>query len=85
MSEPNWPIYSMVPEKRKTVIPNKPRRSHTDSARVAVVHHRVVAVGRLDSQKNFALLIDSIADVDKTKVTLDIYGEGHNVAWNCRK
>ncbi|MGI6325369.1 MAG: glycosyltransferase [Saccharofermentanales bacterium] len=70
-------FYSMVPEKRKTVIPN-PVDPTLIPARVAVVHHRVVAVGRLDSQKNFALLIDSIADV-KTKlkeVTLDIYGEG---------
>lgn len=70
-------FYSMVPEDRKIVIPN-PVDPALIPQRAAMIPHRVVAVGRLDPQKNFTLLIDSIADVRarRQEVTLDIYGEG---------
>ena len=70
-------FYFMVPEDRKIVIPN-PVDPSLIPQRAAVIPHRVVAVGRLDPQKNFTLLIDSIADVRERlhEVTLDIYGEG---------
>ena len=36
----------------------------------------IIAVGRLDPQKNFALLIDAFSRVDATGWTLQIFGEG---------
>ena len=41
--------------------------------------HRIVAIGRLERQKNFALLLDAFADFVKKghdDYTLEIYGEG---------
>ena len=67
--------YNNVPN--RTVIPNPinpsliPERSEID-------YNKVVAVGRLDKQKNFSMLIEAFNQVLKTKPSayLQIYGEG---------
>lgn len=63
--------------KNKIVIPN-PINGDTLADRAENIVSRVVAVGRLDKQKNFELLINSFADVypNFPQYRLDIYGEG---------
>lgn len=61
----------------KVVIPN-PVNEEKLVARAEKITDRVVAVGRLDKQKNFELLINSFAAVypNFPEYRLDIYGEG---------
>ena len=68
-------FYNFVP--RCEVIPN-PINPKAIPKRVQPSSRRIVAVGRLDKQKNFEMLIDSFAEVVKSipECTLDIYGEG---------
>lgn len=63
--------------KNKVVIPN-PINGETLADRAEALVSRVVAVGRLDKQKNFELLIKSFASVQPNvpEYRLDIYGEG---------
>lgn len=69
--------YSYVTDNRKTVIPNMidPSLIHKDNSEKEA---KIVAVGRLDKQKNFGLLIDAFAEIKSNFPTyhLDIYGEG---------
>lgn len=60
-----------------TVIPN-PIDPDVIPLRTAVQNNKIVAVGRLDKQKNFIMLINSFNEVLKThkQCKLDIYGEG---------
>lgn len=72
-----YDYYKDVPASIKTVIPNPvdgtsfPECPKTKSK-------RVVAIGRLNEQKNFSLLIESFANLGKEldEFKLDIYGEG---------
>ncbi len=70
-------FYKKVPDKIKRVIPN-PINPEKLPERLTPVDGRIVAVGRLDYQKNFKMLINSIGEVvkDLPDVKLDIYGEG---------
>lgn len=69
-------FYSYVPN--RIVIPN-PINPDNIPDRSENIMDRVVAVGRLDEQKNFELLIKSYANIaDKIpQYRLDIYGEGY--------
>ncbi len=70
-------FYNTVPEAIKKIIPN-PIDGNTLPERVEYKSMRVVGVGRLNKQKNFALLIKSFAMLgdDLSGYKLDIYGEG---------
>ena len=63
--------------KNKVVIPN-PVNGERLADRAETIISRVVAVGRLDKQKNFELLINSFAHIYPSfpQYRLDIYGEG---------
>lgn len=58
-------IYNPVDDKKITIVQTERQ-------------NRVIAVGRLEAQKNFPLLINAFADVMKVRndYKLDIYGEG---------
>jgi glycosyltransferase involved in cell wall biosynthesis len=70
-------FYKKVPENVKCVIPN-PVDGAGLPERTDNITKRIVAVGRLDAQKNFPLLINSFTRVAKhfPDYKLDIYGEG---------
>ncbi len=70
--------YSMVPASVKAVVPNPIDLKKIPERVEESTPPRVVAVGRLAKQKNFALLIDSFAEVAAARedVILTIYGEG---------
>lgn len=64
--------------KKAVVIPN-PIIEGLPGPFEACSSHRVVAIGRLEKQKNFELLIDAFADFFRKghdNYTLEIYGEG---------
>ena len=70
-------FYHKVPDQVKRIIPN-PVDGDTLPQRPQTLTDTVVAVGRLNKQKNFPLLIKSFARVHKEfpQYKLDIYGEG---------
>ena len=70
-------FYKKVPNDIKVVIPN-PVNGEKLPERVIAPTKRVVAVGRLDKQKNFVMLINSFLTVHAKfpEYKLDIYGEG---------
>lgn len=69
--------YDTVASDKKIVIPN-PIDPSILPIRSPVISKKIVAVGRLDKQKNFSLLIDSFSDVHSIfqDSVLEIYGEG---------
>lgn len=69
--------YSQVNDDKKTVIFN-PININGLPERKTVPEKTIVSVGRLSTQKNFALLIKAFADISKTyhEYSLKIYGEG---------
>lgn len=72
-------FYDGIDQKSKVVIPNPVERKNIPDAVEEGEKHRIVAAGRLDTQKNFQLLIDSFSDVCEqlpSDATLTIYGEG---------
>ena len=70
-------FYKCVAESKKAVIPNSVNPDIIP-ARVKSDEKTVVAVGRLDGQKNFGLLIDAFSDLGEEfgEYKLNIYGEG---------
>lgn len=70
-------FYNTIPESRKRIIPN-PVNGDDLPEHVECNSKRVVSVGRLNEQKNFALLIRSFANLgtEFEEYKLDIYGEG---------
>lgn len=71
-------FYSEIPRDKVSIISNPLDISMIPESVQESHFNNIVAVGRLDSQKNFPLLIDSYYDVhDKlAPTTLTIYGEG---------
>lgn len=69
-------FYKNVPFEKKIVIPN-PVNGERLPVRLNETK-RIVAVGRLDKQKNFTLLIESFKEIgdEFPDYRLDIYGEG---------
>jgi glycosyltransferase involved in cell wall biosynthesis len=69
--------YTSVPDAIKRIIPNPVEPKNLPERRPPVPN-RIVAVGRLSLQKNFAMLINSFNNVykDFPGCKLDIYGEG---------
>lgn len=72
-----YEFYNNVPEQKKRIIPN-PVDGEALPERIECDSKRVVGVGRLNEQKNFALLIRSFANLgtDLSEYKLEIYGEG---------
>ncbi len=72
-----YDFYDTVPQNIKKVIPN-PINGSVLPERVDGHKRRIVAVGRLNKQKNFPLLINSFSDLggELSDYRLDIYGEG---------
>ncbi len=72
-----YDYYKNVPEKTKKIISN-PVDGDKLPLRAEIITKRIVSVGRLDSQKNFPLLIKSFAALGEqfSEYRLDIYGEG---------
>lgn len=70
--------YCNIPESKKKVIPNPVDFSGYPARVEEGEQTRIVAAGRLRSQKNFRLLIDSFAAIaiQYPQVKLIIYGEG---------
>lgn len=72
-------VKSLPPDlKKKAVIIPNPVTLPLASTRTQCEGARVLAVGRLDKQKGFDLLVDAFADVARRnpKITLTIFGEG---------
>lgn len=69
--------YSFIQEHKKVIIPN-PICINNLPKRGKDIKNTIVGVGRLSSQKNFALLINAFFRVEKEfpEYTLEIYGEG---------
>ena len=72
-----YDFYNTIPEEIKRIIPN-PVDGASIPARLELNSKRIVGVGRLNKQKNFALLIRSFANlgVEFSEYKLEIYGEG---------
>ncbi|MDD4689305.1 MAG: glycosyltransferase [Eubacteriales bacterium] len=70
-------FYKEVPTEIKRVISN-PVQPENLPQRNVVNPNRIVAVGRLSTQKNFRMLINSFSNTanEFSEATLDIYGEG---------
>ena len=69
--------YSFIDENKKVVIPN-PLNPKILPQRDNEIKNTIVGVGRLNTQKNFALLINAFSRIEKEfpDYTLEIYGEG---------
>lgn len=81
-TEDQGPYFSKRDQKKCVVIRNPLAESYikADNRKYNEKNTRFVAVGRLDSQKNFPMLIKAFADVasNNDELTLDIYGVGSN-------
>jgi len=70
--------YGDIPKSKVAIIPNPIDASLIPDSVEEAFSQKIVAVGRLDPQKNFSLLIDSFSDIseDFPQCELVIYGEG---------
>lgn len=71
-------FYSGIPSNKIAIIPNPIDTRLIPKSVEESTEMKIVAVGRLDPQKNFSMLIDSFYDIsdDFPNCTLTIYGEG---------
>ena len=72
-------FYDEIDENKRFIIPNPVVRGNMPDTVAEGNPSRIVAVGRLDTQKNFEMLIDSFSLVYEKlppETTLTIYGEG---------
>lgn len=72
-----YDYYDFIPAEKKKIIPNG-ININAEVVDIGERTKRIVSVGRLDKQKNYAFLIESFAEFCKSDniYTLDIYGEG---------